>query len=104
MSSKYIKGMRTNEGDLKFDYNSLANKPTNLSEFTNDKGYFMKDNLDSTLKNAELPANSKSVGDRFVEVENKISKKIEIPAIQGTFGQFAVSDGKNGIIWKTIGN
>lgn len=61
-------------------------------------------NIDDTLTVSGAAADAKVTGDRIAtlnEEKMNLPQKNGVPN-HGTAGQFAVSDGKGGIVWKTL--
>jgi hypothetical protein len=67
MAEKLITRIKTDVGNLRIDYNALANKPDNLE-------------LDSTLTKSGKAADAKIVGDKLKEIQTDVGN-VSLPAL-----------------------
>ena len=99
-----IKKIRTTEGDLAIDYNSLDNRPTipsKVSDLTNDSGFITKNvgNLDNYYTKSEVDAKEVEVTLNGASVS---SPSFYAPTTEGTSGQVLKSSGSGAPVWGTV--
>lgn len=99
-----IKKIRTTEGDLAIDYNSLDNRPTipsKTSDLTNDSNFITKSvgNLDNYYTKSEVDAKEVEVTLNGASVS---SPSFYAPTTAGTSGQVLKSSGDGAPVWGTV--
>lgn len=99
-----IKKIRTTEGDLSIDYNSLDNLPTipsKVSDLTNDSGFITKSvsSLDNYYTKTEVDEKEVEVTLNGASVS---SPSFYAPITAGTSGQVLKSSGNGAPVWGSV--
>lgn len=99
-----IKKIRTTEGDLSIDYNSLDNLPTipsKVSDLTNDSGFITKSvsSLDNYYTKTEVDEKEVEVTLNGASVS---SLSFYAPTTAGTSGQVLKSSGNGAPVWGSV--
>jgi hypothetical protein len=99
-----IKKIRTTEGDLSIDYNSLDNLPTipsKVSDLTNDSGFITKSvsSLDNYYTKTEVDEKEVEVTLNGASVS---SPSFYAPTTAGTSGQVLKSSGNGAPVWGSV--
>lgn len=99
-----IKKIRTTEGDLSIDYNSLDNLPTipsKVSDLTNDSGFITKSvsSLDNYYTKTEVDEKEVEVTLNGASVS---SPSFYAPTTAGTSGQVLKSSGNGVPVWGSV--
>jgi len=99
-----IKKIKTTEGDLSFDYNSLDNLPTiprKTSDITNDSGFITKsvNDLSNYYTKTEIDEKEVTITLNGASVS---SPSFYAPTTAGTSGQVLKSNGNGAPIWGAV--
>ena len=99
-----IKKIRTTEGDLSIDYNSLDNRPTipsKVSDLTNDSGFVTKSvsSLDNYYTKTEIDEKEVEVTLNGASVS---SPSFYAPTTAGNSGQVLKSSGNGAPVWGSV--